>query len=91
MHDYKWEGKENLEKVVERIIIDYFEDTELASELKKIGNYENLEAKVEELEEKVKIVQEQVEEVVVTAQAEDIKEKNKKLKSASKKISYLEV
>ena len=37
MHNYKWEGKENLEKVVERIIIDYFEDTELATELK---NYE---------------------------------------------------
>src|SRR5437763_3876654 len=35
MHNYKWEGKENLEKVVERIIIDYFEDTELATELKK--------------------------------------------------------
>ena len=35
MYDYKWEGKENLEKIVERIIIDYFEDTELATELKK--------------------------------------------------------
>ena len=35
MHNYKWEGKENLKKVVERIIIDYFEDTELAAELKK--------------------------------------------------------
>ncbi|CAI2175021.1 8854_t:CDS:2 [Funneliformis geosporum] len=27
MHNYKWEGKENLENVVERIIIDYFENT----------------------------------------------------------------
>ena len=35
MYDYKWEGKENLEKIVERIIIDYFEDTELAAKLKK--------------------------------------------------------
>ena len=134
MHNYKWEGKENLEKVVERIIIDYFEDTELATELKKdwklwnqrahifskieeggniwgkpakdiilkdiigskIEQIKDLEAEVEELEERVKIEQEQVKEVVATgekwskAQAEDIKEKNKKLKSASKKISHLE-
>ena len=132
MYDYKWEGKENLEKIVERIIIDYFEDTELATELKKnwklwnqrthifswiggniwgklakdiilkdiigskIEQIKDLEAEVEELEERVKIEQEQVKEVVATgekwskAQAEDIKEKNKKLEGASKKISHLE-
>ena len=136
MHNYKWEGKENLEKVVERIIIDYFEDTELATELKKdwklwnqrahifskieeggniwgkpakdiilkdiigskIEQIKDLEAEVEELEERVKIEQEQeqVKEVIAVGekwsknQAEDIKEKNKKLESASKKISHLE-
>ena len=126
MHNYKWEGKENLEKVVERIIIDYFEDTELAAELKKdwklwnerayifsqieeggniwgkpakdiiLKDIIDLEAKVEELEERVKIEQEQVKEVIAVGekwsknQAEDIKEKNKKLKSASAKISHLE-
>ena len=134
MHNYKWEGKENLEKVVERIIIDYFEDTELATELKKdwklwnqrahifsqieeggeifgqpakdiilkdiigskIEQIKDLEAEVEELEERVKIEQEQVKEVIATgekwskAQAEDFKEKNKKLENASKKISHLE-
>lgn len=133
MHNYKWEGKENLEKVVERIIIDYFEDTELATELKKdwklwnqrayifsqieggeifgrpakdiilkdiikskVERIKDLEAEVEELEERVKIEQEQVKEVIAVGekwsknQAEDIKEKNKKLKSASAKISHLE-
>ena len=134
MHSYKWEDKENLEKVVERIIIDYFEDTELATELKKdwklwnqrayifsrieeggeifgrpakdiilkdiikskVERIKDLEAEVEELEERVKIEQEQVKEVIAVGekwsknQAEDIKEKNKKLKSASAKISHLE-
>ena len=134
MYDYKWEGKENLEKIVERIIIDYFEDTELAAKLKKdwklwnqrthifsrieeggeifgrpakdiilkdiieskVERIKDLEAEVEELEERVKIEQEQVKEVIAVGekwsknQAEDIKEKNKKLKSASAKISHLE-
>ena len=134
MHNYKWEGKENLEKVVERIIIDYFEDTELATELKKdwklwnqrayifsqieeggeifgrpakdiilkdiieskVERIKDLEAEVEELEERVKIEQEQVKEVIAVGekwsknQAGDIKEKNKKLKSVSAKISHLE-
>ena len=56
----------------------------------------NLEAEIEELEERVEIEQEQVKEVIACGekwsknQAEDIKEKNKKLKSASEKVSYLE-
>ena len=56
----------------------------------------NLETEVEKLEERVEIEQEQVKKVVEVgeqwskAQAEDMIEKNKKLKSNSEKISYLE-
>lgn len=133
-NDYKWNAKENLEKLVNRIIIDHFESSELANEMKKDWNLwkqhsalyrqveedgelwgrkaqdiilkdiiegkdekiKFLEAEVEQLEERVKIEWEQVDKVLETgekwskAQAEDIKEKNKKLKSASEKISYLE-
>jgi len=35
MHDYNWKEKENLEEVVERIVIDHFESTELATDLLK--------------------------------------------------------
>ena len=57
---------------------------------------EEKEDMIEELEERVEIEQEQVKEVVACGekwsknQAEDIKEKNKKLKSASEKVYYLE-
>ncbi len=55
-----------------------------------------LELEIEELEEKVEIEQKQVKNIIVVGkkwsknQAEDIKEKNKKFKSTSEKVSYLE-
>jgi len=95
MHDYKWEGKENLEKVVERIIIDYFEDTELATELKKDWELWNQRAHIfSQIEEGGEIFGRPAKDIIlkdiIESKVERIKDLEAKQKELEEKVEELE-